>query len=221
MKLSTQKVLDIHKVLNNIKKKEKPKINMTTKGSLRKQVIVPISLNNVNRIMTKLNKHIININRSLKGIKFNISVDYIWLDNRDIVITTNRVAAKLDIKAVEKYMKNLNNIDSTEVINPRLLQSKSYLKILEIPYFINNIKISILSDIVDNIIKIIHIFDNIVLSLYLQVIKTSPKSNMIVVWIHIWDLKNNINTKCLINKCFNIGYYITMIKGMDMNSGVL
>jgi len=87
----------------------------------------------------------------------------------------------LDIKVVEKYMKNLNNIDSTEVINPRLLQSKSYLKILEIPYFINNIKISILSDIVDNIIKIIHIFDNIVLSLHLQVIKTSPKSNMIVV----------------------------------------
>ena len=77
MKLFTQKVMDIHKVLNNTNKKEKSKINITTKGSLRKQDIVPMSLNNVNRIMTKSNKHIININRSLKEIKFNISVDYI------------------------------------------------------------------------------------------------------------------------------------------------
>ena len=77
MKLFTQKVMDIHKVLNNTNKKEKPKINITTKGSLRKQDIVPMSLNNMNRIMTKSNKHIININRSLKEIKFNISVNYI------------------------------------------------------------------------------------------------------------------------------------------------
>jgi len=34
MRLFTQKVIDIHKVLNNTNKKEKPKINMTTKGPL-------------------------------------------------------------------------------------------------------------------------------------------------------------------------------------------
>jgi len=94
---------------------------MATKGSLRKQVIVSMSLNNINRIMTKSNEHIININRSLKKIKFNISVDYIWSDNWGIVITTNRIIAKLDIKVIEKYMKDLNNINLVEVINPRLL----------------------------------------------------------------------------------------------------
>jgi len=80
-----------------------------------------MSLNNVNRIITKSNEHIININRSLKKIKFNISVDYIWSDNWGIVITTNRVIAKLDIKIIEKYMKDLNNINLAEVIKPRLL----------------------------------------------------------------------------------------------------
>jgi len=163
--------------------------------TLKKQVIVPMSLNNMNRIMTKSNEHI------------------------SIIITTNRVAVKLDMKVVEKYIKNLNNIDSTEVINPRLPQSKSCLKILGISYFIKNIKLYISSDIVNSIIKSTHIFDNIVLSSCSQVIKASPKSN-IVVWVHIWDLQNNINAKCLINRCFNIGYHIAMIKGMNMNSSI-
>ena len=61
--------------------------------------------------MVKSNEHIANINKSLKGIKSNISADYIWSDNRSIVITTNKVAVELDMKVIEKYIKNLNNID--------------------------------------------------------------------------------------------------------------
>jgi len=63
-------------------------------------------------------------------------------------------------------MKDLNDIDSTKVINLRLSQFKSYLKILEIPYFIKSTNFSILSDIINGIIRSIHIFDDIILLLH-------------------------------------------------------
>ena len=87
----------------------------------------------------------------------------------------------MDIKVIEKYMKNLNIIDLTEVLNSRLSQSKSYLRILEISYFIEDTNLSILFDIINSIIKSTYIFDNIVLSLCSQVIKVSPKSDITVV----------------------------------------
>ena len=84
-------------------------------------------------------------------------------NNRDIIITTYKVAVWSDIKIIEKYMKDLNDIDLTKVMNLRLSQSKSYFKILEIFYFIKNTNLSISSDIIDGIIRSIHIFDNIIL----------------------------------------------------------
>ena len=117
--------------------------------------------------MVKSNEYITNINKSLKGIKSDISANYIWSVNRGIVITTNRVVAELNMKVVKKYMKNLNDVDLTEVLNSRLSQSKSYLRILDISYFIKDTNLSILSDIINSVIKSTHIFDNIVLSLLL------------------------------------------------------
>ena len=131
--------------------------------------------------MVKSNEYITNINKSLKGIKSDISANYIWSVNKGIVITTNRVVAELNMKVVKKYMKNLNDVDLTEVLNSRLSQSKSYLRILEISYFIKDTNLPILSDIINSVIKSTHIFDNIVLSLCSQVIKVSPKSDIIVV----------------------------------------
>ena len=60
------------------------------------------------------------------------------MDNRGLVITTNKVAAILDLNTIEKYIKNINIVDTNEVMSPKLSQSKLYLKILDIPYYIKN-----------------------------------------------------------------------------------
>jgi len=75
-KLFIKKIEEVHKVLNNIKK-EKPKLNITTKSSSRKQIIIPMSSNNLKRIMAILSKHIANINRALKDIKSDIMADFL------------------------------------------------------------------------------------------------------------------------------------------------
>jgi len=128
---------------------------MITKGPSKKQVIISMSLLNTNRVMTKL------------------------------VIITNKVAATLDLNIIEKYIKNVNDVDVNNVMSPRLSQIKSYLKILDISYFIENTVLLITSDIVESVIKSTHIFNNTVLVSCTWVIKASPQLNMIVIWINI------------------------------------
>ena len=89
----------------------------------------------------------------------------------------------------------------------QLPQSKLYLKILEIPYFLENTNLSITSNLIKKVIKNTYIFIIIVLVSvsYSYVIKISPKLDMAVIWIDIWDSQNNMKAKCVINSCFNIG----------------
>ena len=143
--------------------------------------------NNAEKVMVKTNTYNSNINRLLKKVKSKIFVNFICSDNKEILITTNKVAATSDLNIIEKYMKNLNKVDSSDIMSLRLLQFKSYLKILSIPYFIKKTNLPIISDIVENIIKSIYIFNNIVLALCSYIIKTSLKSDMVVIWIDIWD----------------------------------
>ena len=134
-----------------------------TKGLSRKQIIISTSINNVKIVTVQSNTYIANINRLLKEVKSEISADYIHSDNKIIVIITNKTVIFSNLNIVEKYIKELNYVDSNNIISPRLLQSKSYFKILNILYFLENTNLPVMSDIIERVIKSIHIFNNIVL----------------------------------------------------------
>jgi len=53
---------------------------------------------------------------------------------------------------MEKYIKDLNDIDSSNVMSPRLPQSKSYLKILGISYFVEDTNLPITSDTIEQVV---------------------------------------------------------------------
>jgi len=122
---------------------------MTTKCSSHKQIIIPIGTNNVKIILSQAKKHVKNINRLLKSIKSEIVADYTWSNNKDIIVTTNKVVVSSDLNIVEKYIKDLNDVDSNNIMNSRLPQSKSYLKILEIPYFVEDTNLPIIPNIIE------------------------------------------------------------------------
>ena len=171
--------------------------------------------------MDKSNAHVSNINRVLKNIKSDILVDFIHTDAVDIIVVTNKVVSSLNLQTIKHYIKGANHINSNEVNSPRLPQSKSYLKIIDLLYFQENTTTSIISNVVKNIFKENYIFNNIFLISKPKVIKVSPKSNMAIIWIDIWDIQSGSNTKMLINRCFNVDNYITTIQGANMNPGIL
>ena len=122
---------------------------------------------------------------------------------------------------IDNYVKNSNDINSLQVNEPHRPKSKSYLKITGISFFsYSNSQKRLTSDDIEAILKQNHIFDNISLASKLRVIKVSPKSDMSIVWIDIWDVQSGKNAKMLINRCFNIGNFIATIREANMNPGV-
>ena len=165
--------------------------------------------------------YITNLNKTLKNIKSEVMADCVHMDQAGIIIVTNKVVFLLDLQTIKKYVKNSNNIDAEKVKVPHLPQSKLYLKIIDIPYLLENINTPILADVVKFIIKSNYIFNNIVIVLRLCIIKVSSKSDMVIIWLDIWNVQSSSNARDLINRCFNVGSYITMIWGTNMNLGVL
>jgi len=219
-KLSNKKIDSIQKVINGDNAKLKLKINMTTKSSSCKQIIIPMP-NKLGKRFTKDSaSHITNINRTLKNIKSNICTDYISSDSKDVIIITNNVASSSNLQEIEKYVKQSLDDNSNSIETPRLLQSKSYLKIVSIPYYVNKSSTCISTEDIQHVLKNTHIFNKIILTSRPRIIKVLPKSDMVIVWIDIWDNQNGDNTKKIINRHFNVGNIVTMVMDANMNPGV-
>ena len=170
--------------------------------------------------MKESSVHVTNMNKALKNIKTDVIVNFIWSDSRGIIIVTNKVALSLDLQMIENYIENAKHINVDEVEVPRLPQSKSYLKIIGIPYLYKNIVTPITLSMVKDVIKKNHIFNNIFLASKPYIIKVSSKSDMAIIWVDIWNVQSGSKAKGLINRYFNIGSYITTIRGTNMNPGV-
>jgi len=194
---------------------------MTTKGPFRKQIIVPISNNNISSFMKNSSAHVTNLNRLLRNAKTEVAVDFIKSDPIGLVIVTNKVAVQSDLQIIDQYVKKSDNINELQVEEPCLPQSKSYLKIIGIPYFPNGkTQERLNASDVETVLKQNQIFDDIKLASRLRVIKVLPRSDMSIVWIDIWDYQSGSKAKCLINWCFNVGRYIATIRGANMNPGM-
>ena len=108
----------------------------------------------------------------------------------------------------------MNNINSETIESPQLHKSKLYLKIIRLPFMEKG---PITPDIIKDIIKETHIFNNIALASKPHVMKASAKSNIVVVWINIWNLQSVLAAKNIINWYFNVGQYIIIVYSTNMN----
>ena len=132
--LNAQKVDQVNSIVNG-QNKPRPRIIITTKGPSRKQVIIPMSRENVSSFMKNSSLHVANINRNLRNAKSDVLVDYLRLENSSIMVIINKVAQQSDMSIIDNYVKNSNDINSLQVDEPHLPKSKSYLKITSIPFF--------------------------------------------------------------------------------------
>ena len=131
------------------------------------------------------------------------------------------MASPSDLQEIKKCVKNSLVSDADQISSPRLPQSKSYLKIVGIPYISECSNVQISPDEVEGILKANHIFNDIILASKPRIIKISPKSDMAIIWINIWDTQNSSNARKIINRHFNVGSFIATVRGANMNPGVL
>jgi len=190
------------------------------KGPSHKQVIVPMNNELGKRFIKDSVFHITNINCALKSIKSSVCADFIYADNKGVIISTNNVVSNSDLQEIEKYIKNSLQTSDNNIASPQLSQSKSYLKIIDIPYFVDKSNTCISSEDIECILKNNHIFNDIVLASKPRIIKVSPKLDMAIIWIDIWDTQNSNNAKKIINRQFNVGNVIATVRGANMNPGI-
>jgi len=165
----------------------------------------------VKEFIKSSSEHIVNINHALKTIKSNTIADFIHVDSKGIIITTNNISSGSDLQEIEKYVKNSLSSDTDKVSSPRLLQLKLYLKIVGILFISEKTSNCVSPDKIENVLKNNHLFNDIILASKPYVIKVSPKTNMAIIWIDIWNTQNGLNAKKVINQRFNIGSYIATV----------
>ena len=195
---------------------------MTTKNLSKKQVIISIGNENNVKFIKDSVIHVTNINRNFRNTKSEVLVDFIQSDPLGVIIITNKVSLPSNLLIIKNYVKNAENIDSSQVDSLCLPQSKSYLKIIGILYFLHgNMQDRLTLSDIELVIKQNHIFNNISLTSKPRVIKASPKLDMAIIWINIWNTQSGARAKDLINRCFNVRRYIITIREANINSGIL
>jgi len=181
--LSADEVGKMLKAKNSSRGTKKPKINMTTREQSRREVIGIMTKTNAKLIVNSAHIHISNVNKCLRNSKSDIFADFIRYNINKIIITMNKPASDLDLSTIEKYLKNIQNINPDSIESPHLPKSKSYMKIIGLPY---SSKLGVMSpDIIKGVLKNLHLFKDATLTLKLRVIKASPKSDKAVVWVNI------------------------------------
>ena len=161
-----------------------------------------------------------NINRALKNVKSDVSVNFICSDLLDVTVVTYKITSSSDLQIIENYIKNVNCIDIIGINTPHLPQSKSYLKIIGISYYQHDKSNHLTLKDVKDIIKQNQIFDNVVLTSKSQIIKVSLKSDIAIVWLNIWDMQSESKAEGLINWCFDIGNHIAIVWGTNTNPDI-
>ena len=149
------------KIKNSSEGSKKPRINMTPRGPSRQKVIIPMAKHNTELIINSAHYHISNINKCLKNSKSDIVADFICTTNNGIIITTNKPENDLNLSMIEKYLKNIQNVDSDSIESPCLPKSKSYMKIIGLLYKIEQGAIS--PDYIKGVLKETHFFKDVVL----------------------------------------------------------
>ena len=177
--LSADKVRKMLKAKNNSEDTKKPKINMTTRRQSRKEIIISMTKANAELIINSVHIHVSNVNKYLKNSKSDTFADFIQFDVNRIIITTNKPTSNLNLSTIEKYLKNIQNVNLDFIESPYLPKSKLYMKIVGLSY-LNKLEV-MTPDIIEGILKDSHLFKDIILTLKPHIIKISPKSNKVVV----------------------------------------
>ena len=117
-------------------------------------------------------------------------------------------------------MKKTAGLGEITEVEPRLPQSKSFLKVLGIHYWDSKTSLPITPAQVAEALSSSPLFEGVTLASMPRIMKASPSSDMSVIWIDIWDSQKGSKGKTLINCLFNFGRHTATVRGTTMHSGV-
>jgi len=105
-----------------------PKI--TTHRSMRRQVLIPLDTPTVEVVMANATTAVESCNRGLVEAHSKLRVESVCKAWDGISMSTNFVASAAELEVIKQWLKKVAGLAASTVVEPRLPQSKSFLKIL-------------------------------------------------------------------------------------------
>ena len=109
-------------------------------------------------------------------MNFKTIANFIKLVNNKVIININQATLP---------QNNIMNVNSDSIENPCFLKSKSYLKIVNLLYYVKTTDTLVTFFLVKKVLKNIYIFNNIILVSKSHIIKTISNFDSAVIWINI------------------------------------
>ena len=135
-------------------------------------------------------------------------------------MSTNSVASVAKLEVIKQWLKRTAGLGEVTEVEPRLPQSKSFLKVLSIPYWNSKTSLSVTPAQVAEALSNSSLFEGITLASMSCIMKASPSSDMFVIWIDIWDSQKESKGKTLIHCSFNFGHHTATVRETAMHPGV-
>ena len=109
--------------------------------------------------------------------------DFIKLVDNKVIINTNQAASPQDMSIIIKTNKDTINVNLDFIKNLHLPKFKLYLKIDSLSYHVETTNTLVTHFLVKEVLKniYIHIFNNIILTSKLQIIKAISNSDSAVI----------------------------------------
>jgi len=107
---------------------------MTTHGPTRRQVLIPLDTSTAEVVVANATTVVESCNRGLVEAHSKLRVESVRKAWDGISMFTNFVALAAELEVIKQWLKKVAGLATSTVIEPRLPQSKSFLKILGVPY---------------------------------------------------------------------------------------
>ena len=105
-------------------------LKMMTQGPARHQVLVPLDSATAELIVANATSAVLSCNKSL--------VEFVYKTWNGMSISTNSVVSAAELEVIKQWLKKTAGLGESTEVEPRLPQSKSFLKVLGVLFFFLN-----------------------------------------------------------------------------------
>jgi len=148
-------------------------LKMTTQGPTRHQILILLAPAAASAVEF--------CNKSLVSAHSKLRVESVCKAWDDISMSTNSVASAAELEVIKQWLKKTAGLGEVTEVEPRLPQSKSFLKVLDVPYWDSKTSLPVTPAQVIETLSSSPLFEGITLASIPHIMKASPSSDMSII----------------------------------------
>jgi len=160
-------------------------LKMTTQRPTRYQVLILLTPAAAEVVVANAALAVESCNKSLVSACSKLRVESVCKAWDGVSMSTNSVVSAAELEVIKQWLKKTAGLGEVTEVEPCLPQSKSFLKVLGIPYWDSKTSLPITPAQVVEALSSSSLFEGITLTSMPCIIKVSPSSDMSVIWIDI------------------------------------